>query len=277
MELCRGVALDDPERAADRARVGFLARGDLRPAENRVERRAQLVRHDRQEFIFQPARSVATRDRLAQRPLERLALLQLRFERLRPLLQDGDLTQLVRIVDDVHVSLRWQNVRVVSTDLFEVREMRRRRKAREREAAHYREAARLRELVPQLLDLNGARRIAVLTEDLDRVDERVDLRADVARVERRRVDRGEHRAVAAADGKVVEQLPRGARVGEELGEQPDHEHHGVALVAVAERRQIEAVRQEMGRNRVAARRARDEHNRTAVAEAVRKELRGRFA
>ena len=165
------------------------------------------MRHDRQEFIFQPARSVAIRDRLAQRPLERLALLQLRFERQRPLLQDGDLTQLVRIVDDVHVSLRWQNVCVVSTDLFEVREMRRRRKAREREAAHHREAARLRELVPQLLDLNGARRIAVLTEDLDHVA--VDMRGLIARhraaIEQRRQRRREAAAIRDASGHELRQ------------------------------------------------------------------------
>src|SRR5881296_1868182 len=49
------------------------------------------------------------------------------------------------------------------------------------------------------------------------------------------------------------------------------------FAAVAERRQIEAVRQEMRSNRVAAQRARDDHNRTAVAKTGRDELRGRLA
>ena len=50
------VAFDDPDRLAYPGLVERVLREHVRPAEDGIERRAQLVRDDRQELVLHPAR-----------------------------------------------------------------------------------------------------------------------------------------------------------------------------------------------------------------------------
>ena len=64
--LSLGVAADDGETVRYLRRVG-AAREDVRPAEDRVERRAQLVGHDAEKLVLQSARLLGGRPCLLER------------------------------------------------------------------------------------------------------------------------------------------------------------------------------------------------------------------
>ena len=77
-ELCLrlGVVLDDTRGTLDRGLVALPDLQDVRPAEDRVQRRAQLVRERREELVLQPVHRLRV-EAGALFPLEELRALRL--------------------------------------------------------------------------------------------------------------------------------------------------------------------------------------------------------
>ena len=79
LRLKSGVLRDDLESALNGRRVVRALQQEVRPAENRVQRRTQLVRHQGDEFVLAPIRTFGVGTRGCQRFQQSLALTRSRL------------------------------------------------------------------------------------------------------------------------------------------------------------------------------------------------------
>jgi hypothetical protein len=141
--------------------------------------------------------------RLAQPALELLAMLHLRLEGARTLLENRDLEQ-ASVGSLPGVALSGRNVRVMMTDRVKVLGVGRAVEVAHRVRAEQRELVRVREVVPQLLELECPFGVSVAPEQIDHLAIQPEDSVTTTQLSRGLQRRSDHGLEAAGLGQLVD-------------------------------------------------------------------------